>query len=74
MRSDFAGFLFDAPGAGAGSIQGTVPFSINPAGEIAGNYSDPSNVNHGFLLAGDGTISKFDAPGEPRLGPGCLPC
>jgi len=44
---------FDAPGAGsgAGTLQGTFPSGINTAGDIAGFYSDASNVYHGFLLA-----------------------
>ena len=54
---------FDAPGAGTGLFQGTNPFSINPAGAIAGYTLDASNVNHGFLRARDGTITTFDAPG-----------
>ncbi len=44
----------DAPGAGtgtgAGLFEGTVAFSINDSGNIAGTYSDPSGVLHGFYL------------------------
>lgn len=44
---------FAAPGApthqGEGS-NGTVPFAINNAGVIAGNYADSRGVSHGFLL------------------------
>ncbi|MGA2591794.1 MAG: hypothetical protein ABSH32_17925, partial [Bryobacteraceae bacterium] len=40
---------FRAPGAGGGAYQGTVSFSINSAGVLAGYYTDASNVNHGFL-------------------------
>jgi hypothetical protein len=54
---------FDAPGAGAGPGQGTEGIAINPAGVIAGAYTDASGVNHGFLRAPDGTFATFDAPG-----------
>ena len=63
---------FDAPGAGTGSgpggfigdsNPGTQAESINPAGAIAGQYRDASNVYHGFLRASDGTFTTFDAPG-----------
>jgi len=40
---------FDAPGAGTGFNQGTVPLGIDPAGVIIGYYTDNSNVHHGFL-------------------------
>jgi hypothetical protein len=39
---------FDAPGAGTGPGQGTVPFSFNPEGAIVGYCFDASNVGHGF--------------------------
>ena len=39
---------FDAPGAGTGPFQGTLPLGINQAGTIEGNYVDASDVNHGF--------------------------
>jgi hypothetical protein len=42
---------------------GTSAVSINPAGEIVGNYFDASFVTHGFLRTTDGTITSFDAPG-----------
>jgi hypothetical protein len=57
---------FDVPGAGTGAGQGTgtqFGVSINPAGTIAGTYTDAGNVNHGFVRAPDGTITTFDAPG-----------
>ena len=41
---------------------GTAADSINPAGAIAGVYTDASSVNHGFLRAPDGTFTTFDAP------------
>jgi len=54
---------FDAPGAGNGPGQGTFAYVIQ--GEwIAGNYIDAQGVYHGFVRAPDGTISKFDVPGQ----------
>src|SRR5271168_4927598 len=43
--------------------QGTSPVSINPEGQITGNYSDANFATHGFLRAKDGAITSFDAPG-----------
>jgi hypothetical protein len=60
---------FDAPGAGTGPGQGTLGIAINPAGVIAGAYTDTRGVNHGFLRAPDGTFATFDAPGA-GTGPG----
>src|SRR5438093_3611025 len=60
---------FDAPGAGTGPGQGTLPFGINPAGTMAGYYIDSRDATHGFLRAPDGTITTFDAPGA-GTGPG----
>ena len=54
---------FDAPGAGTGTNQGTLPLSINTAGATAGIYLDGSNLAHGFVRAANGTITDFDAPG-----------
>ena len=57
---------FDAPGAGTGSGQGTVPSSVdclNQAGEITGFYFDASSAVHGFVRATDGDITTFDVPG-----------
>ena len=54
---------FDVPGGGAGPFQGTYPASINPMGEIAGNYTDANNVNHGFVRAPWGELATFDVPG-----------
>ena len=48
---------FDPPG----SIY-TVPWSINPAGAITGQYVTASYEGHGFLRAPDGTITTFDPP------------
>ena len=54
---------FDAPGAGlgAGLNQGTVAYSINNIGEIAGQFQDPNNVYHGFIRFRDGRFSVFEA-------------
>ena len=54
---------FDAPGAGTGTFQGTIPEDINPAGVITGVYSDANFVAHGFLRAPDGAFTTIDAPG-----------
>ena len=62
---------FDAPGAGTGPGQGTLPESINPSGEITGFYTDSSGLSHGFLRGRDGTIITFDAPGAGNGG--CAP-
>jgi hypothetical protein len=40
---------FDAPGAGTGAGQGTLPETPNLFGVITGQYIDASNVHHGFL-------------------------
>ena len=45
--------LLDAPGAGTGFVEGTLAWSINPAGQVAGFYSDANRVNHGFLWKKD---------------------
>jgi hypothetical protein len=54
---------FDAPGAGTGAGQGTMPAGIDPARTIEGVYADASNVFHGFVRTKSGTITTFDAPG-----------
>jgi len=56
---------FDAPGAGLGFglNEGTVAYSINNQGTIAGQFQDPKLVFHGFVRYPDGTITTFDAPG-----------
>jgi hypothetical protein len=53
---------FDAPGAGKGSTQGTIPVGLNDLGLITGFYLDGNNVYHGFL-GSPGHITDFDAPG-----------
>jgi hypothetical protein len=62
---------FDAPGAGTGGgARGTtVPDAraLNNAGDVAGYYTDNSNVLHGFLRLADGTFTTFDAPSLSNL-------
>jgi len=58
---------FGAPGAGTvpGSYQGTYPANlsgINPEGANVGEYCDTNYLNHGYLLAPDGTFTEFDDP------------
>ena len=55
----------DAPGAGAtpGSGQGTLAYSINIEGRIAGQYQDANYVYHCFVRSPDGQIISFDPPG-----------
>jgi len=45
--------VFDAPGAGTGAGQGTIPSCNNPVGAITGYSLDASNVYHGFLVTGE---------------------
>src|SRR5438046_2359047 len=60
---------FDAPGAGTGPGQGTLPFAINPAGTVLGYYIDAGDARHGFLRTRDGALATFDAP-NAGTGPG----
>jgi hypothetical protein len=39
---------------------------LNPAGAIAGDYLDASNVFHGYVRASNGAITTFDAPGAGK--------
>ena len=71
----------DVPGAGTsggtehyGAVVGTLPLSIDAAGDITGIYSDTSGVRHAFVRAADGTMTyPIDAPGVATKGPGILP-
>jgi hypothetical protein len=60
---------FDVPaigaiaGAGNGPGQGTVAYSINSEGAIAGQFQDASYIFHGFLRSPGGAITSFDIPG-----------
>ena len=40
---------FDAPGAGAGSGQGTFVGANNANNDVAGYYTGANNVYHGFV-------------------------
>ena len=42
---------------------GTLPTSIDTAGDIAGTYTDTTGARHGFLRLVTGAITTFDAPG-----------
>jgi hypothetical protein len=56
--------LFNAPGAGTGSGQGTIASDINTSGEIVGDYNDSNGVYHVFFRTPAGKfLPKFDAPG-----------
>jgi hypothetical protein len=56
---------FDAPGAGLGYglDQGTVAYSINDLGVIAGELQNSSYVYQGFVRYPDGSFTTFEAPG-----------
>ena len=54
----------DAPGAGSlpSSGQGTIAYSINIEGMIAGESTDANGVSYRFLRKPDGRFIVFDAP------------
>jgi hypothetical protein len=56
---------FNAPGAGTAAGQGTLAIGINSASSpsIVGAYVDSKGAYHGFVRAGSGTITDFNAPG-----------
>ncbi len=60
---------FDGPGATTntgkgGGLGGTIPLSIDAAGDVVGSYTDSNQIRHGFILpAGSTTPTSFDAPG-----------
>jgi hypothetical protein len=58
---------FDAPGAGTGAFQGTIPgiipLKINEHGAIPGTYLDANNVSYGFVQDRHGFLISLDAPG-----------
>jgi hypothetical protein len=56
--------MFDAPHAGTGFNQGTLPWDINPDGTTTGWYVDSADVNHGFVRNKHGVIVEFDVPGN----------
>lgn len=57
---------FGVPGAGTGDLQGTLPYSINAHGEVAGLFYAATNGGaHGFVRRrSDGTITAFDPEGS----------
>ena len=65
LRSSDGQFvIFDAPGAGLGQglDEGTVPYTINDYGVVAGQYQDRNLRFHAFIRYPDGT--EFDPPGS----------
>ncbi len=50
----------DVPVAGTGVFQGTIPLTMNAAGDIAGVYVLAGNVFRGFVFPAGGTITPFD--------------
>src|ERR1700688_2717340 len=54
---------FNAPGAGTGSSQGTLPQQNTAAGTIVGYYRGGDNINHGFVRSAHGKFTTFDVPG-----------
>ena len=60
---------FDAPGAGTGPFQGTLPEAINPAGAIADYTLTPAALYHGFLRDPDGALTTIDVPGARQTFP-----
>jgi len=70
--------VFDVPGAGTSSYQGTgcpgCYLGLNQLGAIAGIYIDANSVEHGFLRSPNGKFTTFDAPGagtDSYEGTGC---
>ena len=61
---------YNAPGAGTGANQGTITFSINQFGVIAGYYIDANNVAHGFVTSAP--FKTFITLDEPDAGQGHL--
>src|SRR5947208_2649922 len=65
---------YDAPGAGTGAGQGTLPESNNTPGAITGQFIDGNFVNHAFVRSNQGIFSTFDVPGMGRgAGQGTIP-
>jgi hypothetical protein len=65
---------FDPSDAGTSSGQGTIPWSINDAGVISGQYQDAGGVYHGFVRTLDGKIKTYDVPGAGTgIGQGTQP-
>lgn len=58
---------------------GTIPTSIDTAGDIVGTYTDTNGARHSFLLPASGTLTTFDPPGTdtspcPATGLGAIAC
>src|ERR1700719_3709367 len=66
MRAQGGITTFDAPGAGTGAGQGTLPNQMTAAGTIVGNYVDSSFVTHGFVRTAQGEFATIDVPGARR--------
>jgi probable HAF family extracellular repeat protein len=59
---------FDVSGAATntgkgGDFSGTIPMSIDTAGDVTGSFTDSNLVRHGFIRTASGTITTFDVPG-----------
>ncbi len=58
---------FDPPGVATQptfyGISGTIPTSIDTAGDIAGTYTDTTGARHSFVRTSSGTMTSFDPPG-----------
>jgi hypothetical protein len=50
---------FDVPGS-----TGTIVFDISVKREMAGNYTDKTNRQHGFFRDADGVLTTLDPPGS----------
>src|SRR6266481_3403427 len=65
---------YNAPGAGTGAGQGTLPESNNTPGAITGQFIDGNFVNHAFVRSNQGIFSTFDVPGMGTgAGQGTIP-
>lgn len=54
---------FDAPGAGTGYGEGTMPSGMNSSGVIVGWVSGSNNRSSGFLRRADGSMTIIRVPG-----------
>lgn len=63
---------FDAPDAGVGNLNGTIPVSINQKGVVAGYYLDKNSVSHGFFRQASGQITEFDVSGMTNPNVACI--
>jgi hypothetical protein len=61
---------FEAPNAGSGYQTGTLAYSINASGTIAGLYYDSNQVTHGFVRTAAGDVTAMDAPGAGAISSG----